>query len=35
MISSVSKELRYKSITWKYTEGNIIYRDSWNNMATA
>lgn len=28
-------ELRYESITWKYTEGNIIYRDSWNNMATA
>lgn len=23
-------ELRYESITWKYTEGNIIYRDRWN-----
>lgn len=24
-------ELRYESITWKYVEGNIIYRDSWND----
>lgn len=23
-------QLRYESITWKYTEGNIIYRDAWN-----
>ena len=28
-------ELRYEAITWKYTEGNIIYRDSWNEYATA
>ena len=24
-------ELRYEAITWKYTDGNIIYRDSWND----
>lgn len=24
-------KLRYEAITWKYTDGNIIYRDSWNN----
>lgn len=23
-------ELRYEAITWTYTEGNIIYRDTWN-----
>ena len=28
-------ELRYEAITWKYTEGNIIYRDAWNDRATA
>lgn len=28
-------ELRYSAITWKYTEGNIIYRDSWNERMTA
>jgi type VI secretion system secreted protein Hcp len=28
-------ELRYEAITWKYTEGNIIYRDSWNEFATS
>ncbi len=28
-------ELRYEAITWKYTEGNIIYRDTWNERATA
>lgn len=28
-------ELRYESITWKYTEGNIIYRDTWNNLVRA
>lgn len=28
-------ELRYEAITWKCTEGNIIYRDSWNNLAIA
>ena len=24
-------ELRYEAITWMYTQGNIIYRDSWND----
>jgi len=28
-------ELRYEAITWKYTDGNIIYRDSWNDRCTA
>lgn len=28
-------ELRYEAITWKYTEGNIIYRDTWNQRITA
>lgn len=28
-------ELRYEAITWKYTEGNIIYRDTWNAYCTA
>lgn len=28
-------ELRYEAITWKYTEGNIIYRDTWNEYACA
>nr|WP_314420169.1 type VI secretion system tube protein TssD [uncultured Erwinia sp.] len=28
-------ELRYEAITWKYTEGNIIYRDSWNDRCCA
>lgn len=28
-------ELRYEAITWKYTEGNIIYRDTWNDRASA
>lgn len=28
-------ELRYEAITWKYTEGNILYRDAWNDRATA
>jgi len=27
-------DLRYKAITWKYTDGNIIYRDTWNHRAT-
>jgi type VI secretion system secreted protein Hcp len=26
-------ELRYEAITWKYTEGNIMYRDAWNDRA--
>ncbi len=30
-----SLELRYEAITWKYTDGNIIYRDAWNNLACA
>lgn len=28
-------ELQYQAITWKYTDGNIIYRDEWNNFAKA
>lgn len=28
-------ELRYEAITWKYMEGNIIYRDSWNDRCCA
>ena len=28
-------ELRYEAITWKYTDGNVIYRDSWNDRCTA
>ncbi|EXU73916.1 Hcp family type VI secretion system effector [Erwinia mallotivora] len=28
-------ELRYEAISWKYTEGNIIYRDSWNEHCCA
>ena len=28
-------ELRYEAITWKYTEGNILYRDSWNDRYCA
>ncbi|KAF6677058.1 type VI secretion system tube protein Hcp [Pantoea sp. EKM21T] len=28
-------ELRYAAITWKYAEGNIIYRGTWNERATA
>lgn len=28
-------DLRYEAITWKYTEGNIIYRDTWNQRITA
>ncbi|EED4851796.1 cytoplasmic protein USSDB7A [Salmonella enterica subsp. arizonae] len=28
-------ELRYEAIIWKYTEGNIIYRDSWNDRCCA
>lgn len=26
--------LRYEAITWKYIDGNIIYRDTWNQLAT-
>ncbi|NMP29556.1 type VI secretion system tube protein Hcp [Rahnella sp. SAP-1] len=28
-------EYRYETITWKYTEGNIIYRDTWNDRTIA
>lgn len=28
-------ELRYEAIIWKYTEGNIIYRDAWNDRCYA
>lgn len=28
-------ELRYEAITWKHTEGNILYRDAWNERITA
>ena len=28
-------ELRYEAITWKYTEGNILYRDSWDDRCCA
>lgn len=28
-------ELRYENITWKYTEGNISYKDGWNARWTA
>lgn len=28
-------ELRYEAITWKYTDGNILYRDSWNDRVCA
>lgn len=28
-------QLRYEAITWKCCEGNIIYKDTWNNRATA
>lgn len=28
-------ELRYEAIAWKYSEGNIIYRDTWNDRCCA
>ncbi|MFZ4835487.1 Hcp family type VI secretion system effector [Rouxiella sp. Mn2063] len=28
-------QMRYESITWKYCDGNIIHKDSWNNRVTA
>lgn len=28
-------ELRYEAIVWNYTEGNIIYRDRWNDRCCA
>ncbi len=27
-------ELRYEKITWKHSDGNIIYQDSWNSRVT-
>ncbi|MGK3141669.1 Hcp family type VI secretion system effector [Pantoea sp. C2G6] len=28
-------ELRYRAITWKHNQGNIFYRDSWNDRVCA
>lgn len=28
-------ELLYETITWKYTDGNIIYKDTWNERVVA
>lgn len=28
-------ELRYKKITWRYLDGNVIHTDSWNDRKTA
>ncbi len=28
-------EMRYEAITWKYVDGNVIYRDTWNEHAMA
>ncbi|WP_067704878.1 type VI secretion system tube protein TssD [Erwinia sp. ErVv1] len=28
-------EVRYEAITWTFTEGNIIYRDAWNDRVCA
>lgn len=28
-------ELRYETIEWKYVDGNIIFKDGWNELATA
>lgn len=28
-------ELRYENITWKYTDGNILFKDGWNVRWTA
>ena len=28
-------EFCYENITWKYTEGNILYKDGWNVRWTA
>jgi type VI secretion system secreted protein Hcp len=28
-------ELRYETIEWKYTDGNIMYKDSWNDRCVA
>lgn len=34
-LHSESLHLRYEAITWKYVDGNIIYKDSWNARAIA
>ncbi len=28
-------EIRYESIQWKYVDGNIIFKDSWNERVVA
>ncbi|VDR30011.1 Secreted protein hcp [Raoultella terrigena] len=28
-------EMRYETIQWKYIDGNIIFKDGWNERATA
>ncbi|MEB8195639.1 type VI secretion system tube protein Hcp [Raoultella terrigena] len=28
-------EMHYETIQWKYTDGNIIFKDGWNERATA
>lgn len=28
-------EMRYETIQWRYTDGNIIFKDGWNERATA
>ncbi|WP_312212535.1 type VI secretion system tube protein TssD [Pseudescherichia sp.] len=28
-------EIRYESIQWKYVDGNIVFKDSWNNRCVA
>lgn len=28
-------EIRYESIEWKYCDGNIIFKDTWNERAVA
>lgn len=34
-LHSEALHLRYEAITWKYVDGNIIYRDAWNGRAIA
>lgn len=28
-------EIRYESIQWKYVDGNIVFKDSWNTRCVA
>ncbi len=28
-------ELRYETITWKYVDGNIVFKDGWNERMIA